>query len=287
MTMKFQTVERDSIFTRLDFRPKIFMMLVLTIVALIWESPVVQLAMAFIILIACVLSGVKMKFIRTVILIMIPFYVLLLFTHGFFNIDQVKALTGREQLTALFSIPENWWLIGGLNFSLEGFWYGINTIFKTLTIVLVVPLVIFTTDLDNIIVGMVRAKVPYKIAFIFSATLRFFPLLFSEIGMIIQAQRLRGLAMEKMNIFQRVSVYAKVAVPLILGAMVQSQQLEIVLQSKAFSGDPDRTYLHESILSPLDYAVLIFFTLFLIAAFVSWAVWRFGAFGGPIDRILF
>ena len=65
MTMKFQTVERDSIFTRLDFRPKIFMMLVLTIVALIWESPVVQLAMAFIILIACVLSGVKMKFIRT------------------------------------------------------------------------------------------------------------------------------------------------------------------------------------------------------------------------------
>jgi energy-coupling factor transport system permease protein len=285
--MKFQTVERDSIFTRLDFRPKIYMMLVLTVVALIWESPVVQLSLAFLILLACFLSGVKMKFIRTILLIMVPFYVLLLFTHGFFNISQVKTLTGREELTILFSIPQNWFLIGGLNFSLEGFWYGINTIFKTLTIVLVVPLVIFTTDLDNIIVGMVRAKVPYKLAFIFSATLRFFPLLFSEIGMIIQAQRLRGLAMEKMNIIQRVSVYAKVAVPLILGAMVQSQQLEIVLQSKAFSGDPDRTYLHESILSKLDYFVLIFFTVFLIAAFVSWAVWGFGAFSGPTDSILF
>ncbi len=287
MSMKFQTVERDSIFTRLDFRPKIYMMLVLTVVALIWESPVVQLSLAFLILLACFLSGVKMKFIRTILLIMVPFYVLLLFTHGFFNISQVKTLTGREELTILFSIPQNWFLIGGLNFSLEGFWYGINTIFKTLTIVLVVPLVIFTTDLDNIIVGMVRAKVPYKLAFIFSATLRFFPLLFSEIGMIIQAQRLRGLAMEKMNIIQRVSVYAKVAVPLILGAMVQSQQLEIVLQSKAFSGDPDRTYLHESILSKLDYFVLIFFTVFLIAAFVSWAVWGFGAFSGPTDSILF
>ncbi len=287
MSMKFQTVERDSIFTRLDFRPKIFMMLVLTVVALIWESPVVQVTMAFLILLACFLSGVKMKFIRTILLIMIPFYVLLLFTHGFFNISQVKSLTGRDELTILFSVPQNWWLIGGLNFTVEGFWYGINTIFKTLTIVLVVPLVIFTTDLDNIIVGMVRAKVPYKLAFIFSATLRFFPLLFSEIGMIIQAQRLRGLAMEKMNIFQRVSVYAKVAVPLILGAMVQSQQLEIVLQSKAFSGDPDRTYLHESILSRLDYAFLIFFTLFLIAAFISWGVWGFGAFSGPTDAFLF
>jgi energy-coupling factor transport system permease protein len=93
--------------------------------------------------------------------------------------------------------------------------------------------------------------------------------------------------MEKMNIIQRVSVYAKVAVPLILGAMVQSQQLEIVLQSKAFSGDPDRTYLHESVLSPLDYGVLIFFTIFLIAAFASWIIWRFGAFGGPTDQFLF
>lgn len=287
MSMKFQTVERDSVFTRLDFRPKIYMMLVLTVVALIWESPVVQLALAFLILIACFLSGVKMKFIRTILLIMIPFYLLLLVTHGFFNISQVQSLTGKTELTNLFSIPESWWLIGGLSFSVEGFWYGINTIFKTLTIVLVVPLVIFTTDLDNIIVGMVRAKVPYKLAFIFSATLRFFPLLFSEIGNIIQAQRLRGLAMEKMNIIQRVSVYAKVAVPLILGAMVQSQQLEIVLQSKAFSGDPDRTYLHESVLSRLDYAVLIFFTVFLIAAFVSWAVWGFGAFSGPTDRFLF
>ena len=287
MSMKFQTVERDSIFTRLDFRPKIYMMLVLTVVALVWESPVVQLTLAFLILLACILSGVKMKFIRTIFLIMIPFYILLIITHGFFNIQQVSNLTGKEVLTNLFTIPENWWLIGGLNFSLEGFWYGINTIFKTLTIVLVVPLVIFTTDLDNIIVGMVRAKVPYKLAFIFSATLRFFPLLFSEIGMIIQAQRLRGLAMEKMNLIKRVVVYAKVAVPLILGAMVQSQQLEIVLQSKAFSGDPDRTYLHESILSRLDYAVLIFFTVFMVAAIISWAVWGFGAFGGPTDTILF
>ncbi len=287
MNMKLQTVDRDSIFSRMDFRPKIYMMLVLTVVALVWESPVVQVSMALLIVGACLFSGVKMKFIRTILVIMLPFYILLLLTHGFFNITQVKLLTGKTVLTPIFMVPRQWWLIGGLTFSVEGFWYGINTIFKTLTIVLVVPLVIFTTDLDRIIVGMVRAKVPYKIAFIFSSTLRFFPLLFSDIGMIVQAQRLRGLAMEKMNIFQRVKVYAKVAVPLILGAMVQSQQLEIVLQSKAFSGDPDRTYLHESVLSRLDYSVLIFFTVFLIAVIIARIVWGFGAFSGPTDHFLF
>ena len=287
MNMKFMTVERDSIFTRIDFRPKMYMMIVITIIALLWESPVLQLLMALVVLIICFVSGVKMKFVRTILLIMLPFYLLLLFTHGFFNDAQVKLLTSRDVLTPIFIIPEHWWLIGGLSFTAEGFWYGVNTIVKTLTIVLLVPVVIFTTDLDNMIVGMVRAKVPYKLAFIFSSTLRFFPLLFSEIGLIIQAQRLRGLALEKMNIFQRIKVYAKVGVPLILGAMVKSQQLEVVLQSKAFSGDPDRTYLHDSVFSSIDYFILVFFTLFFLAAIVLYFGWGVGKFSGPVDRLLF
>jgi energy-coupling factor transport system permease protein len=280
-TMKFQTVERDSIFTRLDFRPKLFAMVVLTIVAFIWESPAAQAVLALVILTACFFSGVKMKFIRTVLLIMLPFYILLLLTHGFFNIEQVKTLTGKTELTAMFTFPQSWWLIGGGGMTWEGFLYGINVILKTLTIILVVPLVIFTTDVDNMIVGMVRARIPYKIAFIFSATLRFFPLLFSEIGTIIEAQRLRGLAMEKMGPLQRIKVYAKVAVPLILGAMVKSQQLEVVLQSKAFSGDPDRTYLHESVLKPRDFTLIAIFALFLVTVIVLYIVTGFGKFTVP------
>jgi energy-coupling factor transport system permease protein len=38
--------------------------------------------------------------------------------------------------------------------------------------------------------------------------------------------------------------------------MARSQQLEVVLQSKAFTGSPDRTYLHESVLQRADYAVM-------------------------------
>lgn len=282
MTMKFQTVERDSIFTRLDFRPKLFMMVVLTVVAFIWESPVAQAILCTAILLACVFSGVKTRYLRTILTIMLPFYILLLVTHGFFNVQQVKSLTGKTELTLMFAFPETWWLIGGGAMTWEGFWYGINVILKTLAIVLIVPLVIFTTDVDNMIVGMVRARIPYKIAFIFSSTLRFFPLLFTEIGSIIEAQRLRGLAMEKMNPLQRVSVYAKVAVPLILGAMVKSQQLEVVLQSKAFSGDPERTYLHESVLHKLDYALMLFFTLFFVVVIFLYAAYGIGKFGGPI-----
>jgi energy-coupling factor transport system permease protein len=280
--LKFQTVERDSFFTRLDFRPKLVLMAVLTIIAFVWESPALQAGLALVLTGVCLAVGVKFSYIRMVFSIMLPFYALLLLTHGFFNVDQVKALTGKTALTPMFTFPVDWWLIGGGSMSWEGFLYGVNTIFKTLTLTLVIPLGVFTTDVDTMIVGMVRARIPYKIAFIFSATLRFFPVLFQEINMIIEAQRLRGLAMEKMNPYQRLSVYAKVAVPLILGAMVKSQQLEVVLQSKAFSGSPQRTYLHEAVLGPLDYALMAAFVVLLLVALTLYVLIGLGQFGGPL-----
>jgi energy-coupling factor transport system permease protein len=276
--IKFQTVERNSIFTQLDFRPKLVMVAVITIVAFIWESPITSAALLFILITASLLAGVKRSYLMLIIQIMIPFYILLLLTHGFWNIEQVKSLTGKQTLTPLFAFPRAWWLVGGGTMSLEGFLYGWNIIFKTLTLVLVVPLAIFTTDVDNMIVGMVRAKIPYKLTFIFSATLRFFPVLFEEIQTIIEAQRLRGLGVEKMGPIQRVRVYGKVSVPLILGAMVKAQQLEVVLQSKAFTGDPNRTYLHESVLRGADWAAIIFFIAFLVVMLVLYFWIGFGKF---------
>jgi energy-coupling factor transport system permease protein len=264
--MRFQTVERDSLFTRLDFRPKLLMIVVISVVAFVWESPVALAALALILISTSLLAGVKPGYIKTIVTVMIPFYLLLLITHGFWNVEQVKMLTRRDVLTPLFAFPESWPVIGGGSMSLEGFTYGWAAIFKMLVLVMVVPLGVFTTEVNNMIVGMVRARVPYKLVFIFSSTLRFFPLLFEELQTIIEAQRLRGLAMEDMGPLKRVRVYGKVAVPLILGAMVKSQQLEVVLQSKAFTGESDRTYLHESVLRRADYIVSgLFVFLFILA----------------------
>ena len=72
-----------------------------------------------------------------------------------------------------------------------------------------------------------------------------------------------------MSIVKKVSVYATIAVPLILNAMAKSQKLEVVLQSKAFSGSSKRTYLHESILTSTDYVCMVgFISLFIVATFL-------------------
>ncbi len=280
--LTFQTVERDSFFTRLDFRPKLFILAVVTLVAFVWESPVLGGLLALALTLACLAVGVKFGYIRQLVALMLPFYALLLLTQGFFAGELIRARTGQAELTPFFTLPVSWWLVGGAMMSVEGMLYALNVIFKTLTMMLVIPLVVFTTDVNMMIVGMVKARIPYKLTFIFSSTLRFFPLLFEEIQAIIEAQRLRGLAFETLGPVKRITVYAKIVVPLILGAMVKSQTLEVVLQSKAFSGSPDRTYLHESELGPADYAVFAVFALLLLAAIVGYVGWGIGRFGGPI-----
>jgi energy-coupling factor transport system permease protein len=278
MMESFSSAARASVFTRLDIRSKFCLMLVVIILCFLWESPAAQLILFILVVAASLIGGVTPRYLGRVVLFMLPFLLILLGTHGFFNVTQVKTLTGKTSLTSLLVLPANWWLVGGGVMTLEGFLYGLNVALKSLTIVLVVPVIVFTTDVEPMIVGMVKARIPYRIAFIFSATLRFFPLLFKEARNIIEAQRLRGLVVERMNPLKRARVYARIAVPLILNAMVRSQQFEIVLQSKGFSGEADRTYLFDAVLKPNDYAVMGIAGIVLIFAVIGYAGFGFGTF---------
>jgi len=267
----WQATQKNSLISRLDFRSKLVMVIVITLIAFTWESPITSGILTILVALACLFSGIKLNYLATILKFMLPFYLFLLLTMGFFNIEQVKVLTNKSELTALLSIK-------GFTLTLEGILYGLSVIFKTLTMILVIPLGIFTTDLNQMIVGLTKIKVPYKIVFIFSSTLRLFPLLAQELEGIIDAQKLRGLSIEKMGLLRKARVYAAIAIPLILNAMVKSQKMEIVLQTKAFSGDNNRTYLSESKLSEIDYAFIIFFIILLIIVLVLYIVFGVGKF---------
>ena len=281
-TFTLQTVRSDSPFARLDFRSKLYMMFILAFIAIVWESAILEGLLALSVVLACLVGGIKLRYISKIIILMIPFYILLIITQGFFAQDLVLTLTRQTNLTPLFAIPENWFLVGGMIMSLEGIEYALSVIFKTLTLTLMIPLGIFTTDVNTMIIGLVKIRIPYKIAFIFSSTLRFFPLLFDEIHNIIEAQKLRGLSIEKLRPIKRIQIYARIAVPLILGVLVKSQMLGVVLQAKGFSGSSERTYLHESKLGIRDYGLIGLFSVFLITAVVTYFIWGLGRFRGPI-----
>jgi len=281
--MKFETVNKKSFFTYLDFRTKLLMIIVVTIITFLWESPFTEGLLSLVIGYGCILAGIQLNYFKKIFMFMIPFHSFILIVTGFFYIDQIKVLLNINDLTPIFILPSSWFWVGGLTMNYEGILYGLNIIFKTLNMVLIIPLGIFTTDVNDMVIGMVKMKIPYKIVFIFSSTLRFFPLLVEEIQSILEAQKLRGLALNKVSFKKKAIIYLNLAVSLILNSMAKTNQIEIVLQSKSFSGSSNRTYLHESSFNNFDYLTISFLITFLMSVIFVYFWYGIGEFSWLVN----
>ena len=73
--MKFQTVQYDSLVTRLDFRSKLVIILSITILAFVWESPIAEGVLMLAVILSSILAGVRPNYLGTLFKLMIPFYV--------------------------------------------------------------------------------------------------------------------------------------------------------------------------------------------------------------------
>jgi energy-coupling factor transport system permease protein len=265
---------------RIDARAKLAVFAAATGVALLWDDPRLNAALLLAVLGACLAAGVSGAYLRLMLRAMVPLVVLLLVTHGWFDTRYVLRLTGRAAVTPLWVAPPSWPGVGGATLSREGLLYGCAVAAKSVTLLLLIPLCVFTTPPDNLIVALVKLRLPYRITFVLASTLRFFPLLFAEIQGVRDAQRLRGLILEELGPVERLRAHARVAVPAILGALFRAQQMEVVLQSKAFSGSGERTYLHDSTLRPADWLVIGGAGLALAAAVALYFAQGIGTFAG-------
>ncbi|BDA39411.1 energy-coupling factor transporter transmembrane component T family protein [Candidatus Atelocyanobacterium thalassae] len=283
--MKFETVNKKSFFTYLDFRTKLLIIIITTIITFLWESPFTEGLLGLAIGYACIVAGIKINYFRKIFTIMMPFYSLILIITGFFYVDQIEVLLNTNYLTPIFTFPDNWFWIGGLIMNYEGVFYGLNIVLKILNMILIIPLGVFTTDINDMVIGMVKMKIPYKIVFIFSSTLRFFPLLIEEIQSILEAQKLRGLALGKLSLVKKATIYLNLAVSLILNSMAKTNTIDIVLQSKSFSGSSHRTYLNESLLNQSDYLTIGFLIVSLLLVIVLYIWYGVGKFSWLINNI--
>ena len=271
-TFEFGSAARHSPFSSLDVRAKLAILAATVVLAFSWENPVFSGVLACGVLLLWPLARLEWRDLKRLLFLMSPFLVIVLLVHGVFN-----EVVGRT--TLLGPVPAWVPLVGGgLRVTSEGLLYGLVVISRTLALILILPVVVLTTDPNTLVVGLVRLRVPYTGAFVFSSALRFLPLVLAEAAALIEAQRLRGLDLEKLGLWARGRAYARVAVPLVLGALIKSQQLEVVLQSKAFSGSAERTYLEPLELRTRDRVVIGTSALLMLLAPILRFGYGIGAF---------
>ncbi|MEQ9715358.1 MAG: energy-coupling factor transporter transmembrane component T family protein [Candidatus Asgardarchaeia archaeon] len=260
----------DTLIHKLDPRAKLIMLAYFIGLALLFSNPI-HLAL---VLLAAILiwfyARIPAKEVSRVYKYVYGTLALVIIIQG------LSFPTGTEILRI---IPENPLLgnVGAL--TIEGLVYGIAISERILIMMIIGPLVIYTTPLDRLILGMVKMKMPYTIAYIMSSALNILPSVQLEIATIIEAQTARAFTkLETGGFVERMRAYIPILVPLIVSMARNSTQLSLAMAARAFGASKERTFYRDIKAETKDYIVIGIMVVTFAIFVYAYIVYGFGAF---------
>lgn len=133
--------------------------------------------------------------------------------------------------------------------------------FGLMTITTVFFAFFITTSPEDLGNALVKTGMPYFIAFIFSASLQFVPILTRRAKNIFDAQRARGISLEsKWSTFRHIPVFLG---PLLIQSFKLADELAEAMETRGFSRT-NRTFLKDYHMSTIDWIALSLGILMLL-----------------------
>jgi len=142
----------------------------------------------------------------------------------------------------------------------SGIFPGVLTSLFFLNIFLISLLLVYTTEIKNILQALVFFKVPSEIAFAFIISIHFIPFIQQEVERIRISQALRG------YISTPFSPPFPLIIPLLHSSLKRSSQLAISLESRGFDSEKINFEV-ELQMGLVDYLLLLLLPVFLLISF--------------------
>ena len=138
-----------------------------------------------------------------------------------------------------------------------------------LLIVILSALVVVAGDTRDYLLAMTQCKVPYEIAFMVVAALRFLPMLREEAQDVLCAAQMRGLRIKKAGLKRKAGAYISIILPVLAGAIRRADQLSIAMEARGFRAFPGRTSMRRLRMRPADWIYLAVFCAALAAVILA------------------
>ncbi len=187
----------------------------------------------------------------------------------------VKTVYGAAPLIAIVFIMNytaNVFMIGE-TFSLDGLYSAFAAAYRLIALLASFSIFFLTTTPEELGIALTRLRVPYIYTFAFISAIRFAPVLAQELQSILDAQRSRGLELDKGGPIARVKRYIPVLVPLLVSVLRRSYELAEAMEVKCFGARKERTYLKTLQLKRRDYiALAVSLSLFTLTVYVRFSV---------------
>jgi energy-coupling factor transport system permease protein len=135
-----------------------------------------------------------------------------------------------------------------------------------------------TVHPDELSQALIQMRVKFEFAFAMSMAMRYVPTLGQEAYAIMDAQRARGIELDKGNILKRIRNIVPIIVPLIIVSIRRALSIAESMESRGFGASEKRTYMDKLSFRKRDWAVVflsisIFALLIYVRLFLPLPLW--------------
>jgi len=169
-------------------------------------------------------------------------------------INALVSYNGSHVLAeAPFSLP----VMGTPRITVEAIVYGVGMAIRLLAIISAFAVLTLTVNPDDLMLSMIKMKLPYKSVLVMALSTRFVPTLLGDAERISDVQRSRGLELDRGRLPGRVRRSMHVMIPLLSNSLDRTVQISEAMESRAFGSGTKRTYYRDVKVSRVDMLTVL------------------------------
>lgn len=148
--------------------------------------------------------------------------------------------------------------------------YSIQIALRFIAIICSTSLFFLITSPDELEYVLRWFRLPNDLVFAFVTAVRFVPVILMDALQIMDAQKSRGLELEKGNPISRIKKFVPILVPLIINEVIRSGELAEAMESRGYGATKKPTSLYNLELVQWDkIVILVTMSLFSFTMFIS------------------
>lgn len=174
----------------------------------------------------------------------------------------INALAASQQGShILLQAPVHIPVLGTPTLAVEAIFYGMGMALRLFTIISAFAVLTLTVHPDDLMLSMLKMRLPHKAVIVVSLSTRFFPTLMDDAERISDAQKSRGLDLHTGNLVHKVRARMSIIIPLLSNSLDRAVQIAEAMESRAFGSGKARSSFKELRISRTDGATLLLMVL--------------------------
>lgn len=137
--------------------------------------------------------------------------------------------------------------------SLEAAYNGLVSVLKLATLILTFSQFFTTTHPDDLAQALVKLGLRFDLAYTLVLSMRFVPTIIRDFQIVYDAQRSRGLELEKGSFLERLKKLVPVIVPAFILTFLRIDRVAEAMESRAFGASKERSFMYELKIAWRDY----------------------------------